>query len=165
MRLFTLVAVALMAATLALPAGSAPPAKGVFVPGQSLAGVTLGMTQNEVLAEWGPNHGVCLECTAETWYFNSVPFAPEGAGAIFDEGVAVQLFTLWKPEGWTTPDGLTLGDPEDEVPGDLVVSEERTCDGYLAILSPDENAVSVFYVYAGSLWGFGLMRPELNPCL
>ena len=51
------------------------------------------------------------------------------------------------------------------MPGDLVVSEERTCDGYTAILAPDEDAVSVFYVYAGSLWGFGLMRPELNPCL
>ena len=123
------------------------------------------MTQAEVLDKWGPEHGVCLECTATTWYFNSVPFAPEGAGAIFDEGVAVQLFTVWKPAGWATSDGLELGAPEADVPGDLVVSEERACDGYTAILAPDQDAVSVFYVYAGSLWGFGLMRPELNPCL
>ncbi len=165
MRLFTLVAVALVAAALALPAGSTPPAKGVFVPGQSLGGVRLGMTQAEVVAAWGPEHGDCLDCDETTWYFNSVPFAPEGAGAIFDEGVAVQLFTIWKPAGWHTSDGLELGAPEDEVPGDLVVSEERMCDGYTAILAPDEDAVSAFYVYAGSLWGFGLTRPERNPCL
>lgn len=165
MRLTFALAVVLVAAALALPAGSTPPSDGVFVPGQSLGGVRLGMTEAEVLDAWGPEHGVCTDCDATTWYFNSVPFAPEGAGAIFAKGVAVQLFTVWKPSGWHTPDGLELGAPEADVPGDLVVSEERTCDGYTAILAPDEDAVSAFYVYAGSLWGFGLMRPELNPCL
>ena len=75
----------------------------------------------------------------------------------------MQLFTVWKPAGWATSDGLEPGAPEADVPGDLVVSEERACDGYTAILAPDQDAVSVFYVYAGSLWGFGLMRPELDP--
>ncbi len=118
MRLTFALAVVLVAAALALPAGSTPPSDGVFVPGQSLGGVRLGMTQAEVLDAWGPEHGVCTDCDATTWYFNSVPFAPEGAGAIFAEGVAVQLFTVWKPSGWHTPDGLELGAPEADVPGE-----------------------------------------------
>ncbi len=153
------------AAAVAVPAGSAPPERGVFVVGESLGGVRLGMTTKDVLDAWGPKHGVCSDCARTTWYFNSEPFAPQGAGVVFARGRAVHLFTVWSPVGWHTSDGLQLGVPEADVATDLVVSEERTCDGYTAMIAPGNKAVSAFYIFRGELWGFGLLRPKLNPCL
>jgi uncharacterized membrane protein (GlpM family) len=154
-----------VAAAVAVPAASAPPESGIFVPGESLGGARLGMTKEDVLDAWGTKHGVCTNCDRTTWYFNSAPFAPEGVGAVFVHGRAVHLFTVWKPVGWHTSDGLELGVPEADVATDLVVSEERTCDGYTATIAPGNKSVSAFYIFRGELWGFGLLRPELNPCL
>ena len=154
-----------LAAAIAVPAASAPPARGVFVPGESLGGARLGMTQQQMLHAWGPKHGVCTACDHTTWYFNSEPFAPQGAGVVFVGGRAAHLFTIWKPDGWHTEDGLELGAAEADVTADLVVSEERACDGYTAIVAPGGKSVSAFYVFRGELWGFGLLRPKLNPCL
>jgi hypothetical protein len=154
-----------VAAAVVVPAGSAPPERGVFVVGESLGGVKLGMTKEDVLDAWGPKHGVCTDCNRTTWYFNSAPFEPEGAGVVFVRGRAVHLFTLWSPVGWHSSDGLELGAPEEDVASDLVVSEERVCDGYTAIVAPGDASVSAFYVFRGELWGFGLLRPALNPCL
>jgi hypothetical protein len=149
----------------ALPAASAPPAQGVFVPGVALGGVRLGMTKAEVTTAWGARHGVCTDCARTTWYFNSKPFEPEGAGVVFERGRAVHVFTLWRPEGWRSSDGVELGAPEADVAANLVVSEDRACDGYSTLVVPGENSVSAFYIFQEKLWGFGLLRPELNPCL
>jgi hypothetical protein len=154
-----------VAAAIVVPAASAPPDNGVFVVGESLGGARLGMTKDEIVDAWGSTHGVCTNCERTTWYFNSVPFDAPGVGVVFARGRAVHLFTVWKPFGWHTSDGLELGAPEADVAGDLVASEERTCDGYTAMLAPGEGSVSAFYVFRGELWGFGLLRPELNPCL
>jgi hypothetical protein len=164
-RLVAPVAVALLVALAAAPAASAPPAKGVFVPGISLGGVVLGMTKAEVTRAWGRRHGVCRNCARETWYFNYRPFEPQGTGVVFRRGRVVQAFTFWKPNGWRTPEGLELGAPRGDVGEGLVIRDERTCDGYVAMLAPGPSAESVFYVYRERLWGFGLMRPGADPCL
>ena len=82
---------------------------------------------------------------------------------MFARGRAVHLFTVWKPFGWHTPDGLELGAPEADVTADLVASEERTCDGYTAIVAPGEASVSAFYVFRDELWGFGLLQARAQP--
>lgn len=150
---------------LALPAGAAPPEKGVFVPGASLGGLELGMTQAQVRQAWGGRFGVCRDCARPTWYFNYRPFEPKGAAVVFRRGRVAHVFTLWQPDGWRTRDGRALGEPREEVEDGLLVRDERRCDGYTAILSPGRGSESVFYVYRDRLWGFGLIRPGGDPCL
>ena len=91
-------------------------------------------------------------------------FRPEGAGVELRRGRVAAAFTLWKPAGWRTDDGLALGEPEariTEVYGALTRVE---CGGYAALTMPQGRAVTVFYVFDGSLWGFGLTRPNVPPC-
>ncbi len=163
-RLLTAVVVSLAGLT-AVPAASAPPERGLFVPGVSLGGVEIGMTQRQVLRAWGTRHGVCRGCARPTWYFNYRPFEPQGAGVVFRRGRVAHVFTLWQPEGWRTADGIELGADEGELGKGLVVFEERRCAGYTAHVASGPSGLSVFYVYDERLWGFGLIRPGANPCL
>ena len=159
---------ALAAGCLALavvPAAYAPPRAGVFVPGESLGGVRLGMTQEEVLAAWGEQHGVCKDCRIPTWYFNYKPFDPQGTGVIFDKGKVVQAFTVWRPTGWKTSDGLFLAADASDVARIYGSLDKRQCTGYGALLIPEKRATSVFYVFRDKIWGFGLMKPDASPCL
>lgn len=149
----------------ALPAAAEPPGGGLFVPGRSLAGVRLGMTTAQVLATWGERHGVCRDCRRPTWYFNERPFRPQGTGVVFERGRVVHAFTVWKPAGWRTSEGLVLGDPGGDVGAEYGELTERRCAGYAALVRDDPSSPSVFYVYEDSLWGFGLTRPGANPCL
>ena len=75
------------------------------------------MTEDEVLDAWGEQHGVCKDCESQTWYFNYKPFEPQGTGVIFDKGRVVQAFTVWRPTGWKTPDGLVLAAEASDVAG------------------------------------------------
>jgi hypothetical protein len=150
---------------LALPAAGAPPKRGEFVPGKSLAGIRLGMTRQEVAAAWGMGHGVCRGCPRETWYFNYRPFTPQGAGVVFERGRVAHAFTVWRPVGWKTPEGLTLGDPASEVARVYGSLDRRQCTFYYALLKPAKRVESVFYVFRDQVWGFGLIRSNASPCL
>jgi hypothetical protein len=149
----------------AAPAAAEPPVGGLFVPGRSVAGVELGMTRAGVLATWGRRHGVCRDCDERTWYFNEVPFRPQGTGVVFEDGRVAHAFTVWKPEGWTTPEGLELGAPGGEIGETYGELTERRCPGYLALVRDGSRADTAFYVYEDELWGFGLVRPGRSPCL
>ncbi len=164
MNVRALAALPVLAAALVLaPAAWAPaPTKGVFVPGQNLGGVELGMTQDEVRAEWGSKFGACRNCERQTWYFNLKAFEPQGAGVELHGGRVARVFTLWRPVGWKTADGLELGVQLDELREAVRGLESRPCDAYTAYLA---GARSVYYVFRGRLWGFGLIRPGLSPCL
>jgi hypothetical protein len=160
------VALAAAFAAASIPAsGAAPPKQGEFVPGKSLGGVKLGMTKDQVLAEWGQRHGVCRSCRRETWYFNYEPFTPEGTGVVFQRGRVVHAFTVWQPKGWRTPQGLELGDDASEASRVYGSLDRRRCTGYHALLEPGPSAQSVFYVFREEIWGFGLTRPDASPCL
>lgn len=163
-RALTAAALAL-AVALTSSAVAAPPVAGIFVPGKSLGGVSLGMTKRAVLQAWGRRHGVCRNCSQTTWYFNYEKFQPEGAGLVFRHGRVVQVFTLWKPEGWRTPGSLLLGAQVQQVLNAYSPLDKRVCSGYYALLAPGRNVVSVFYIAGTELWGFGLTRPEVSPCL
>ncbi len=135
----------------------------MFVPGVSLGGVELEMTEEEVRRAWGGRFGVCRDCARPTWYFNQRPFEPQGAGVTFRRGRVAHVFTLWRPDGWRTRDGIELGDPRAEL--GRLTQDERTCEGYTAFVSPGERGDSVFYVHRDEVWGFGLIRPGADPCL
>jgi hypothetical protein len=148
-----------------VPAAYAPPRAGVFVPGESLGGVRLGMGQDEVLAAWGDRHGVCKDCDVPTWYFNYKPFDPQGTGVIFDKGMVTHAFTVWRPTGWKTPDGLFLAADASDVARIYGSLDKRHCAGYDALLLPGKKVTSAFYVFRDKVWGFGLMKPDASPCL
>jgi hypothetical protein len=156
------------AALLALavgPAAAEPPTGGLFVPGRSLGAVELGMTRAEVRETWGSRHGVCRDCRAATWYFNERAFRPQGTGVVFANGRVVHAFTVWKPTGWTTPEGLELGQQGGEIGATYGELTRRECAGYTALVREGTAASSVFYVYEDELWGFGLVTPTRSPCL
>jgi hypothetical protein len=157
--------VLLAALVLALPAAGAPPTTGEFVTGKSLAGIRLGMTKQEVRTAWGTSHGVCRKCPETTWYFNYEPFAPQGAGVVFREGRVAHVFTIWRPIGWKTTDGLALGADVSEVSRHYGSLDRRDCDGYYALLDREGHVASAFYVFRDKVWGFGLLRENASPCL
>ncbi|HXV34808.1 MAG TPA: hypothetical protein VD769_12425 [Gaiellaceae bacterium] len=162
------VALAAVVAALALviPAAPAePPTGGTFTPGVSLAGVELGLDRSEVLASWGTRHGVCRECVETTWYFNEQPFQPQGMGAVFEEGRVVHAFTVWQPEGWSTPEGLELGAPAGDIGATYGELAEIDCGHYSALVDNAPVATSAFYVYEDEVWGFGLLERGRAPCL
>jgi hypothetical protein len=152
-------------AALAAPAVAAAPAEGVFVPGKSLGSIELGMVRAEVREAWGSRYGVCRNCARPTWYFNLRPFEPQGAGVEFGRQGVTRVFTVWRPTGWRTDAGLELGVQLDELRGAVPGLEIRPCEGYTAYLTRGGRATSVYYVFRGRLWGFGLMSRGLPPCL
>jgi hypothetical protein len=161
-----LVCAALVGAALVVAqAAGAPPRAGLFVPGETLGGVRLGMTEQEVLKAWGDQHGVCKDCEEPTWYFNYKPFAPQGTGVTFDKGRVAQAFTVWRPSGWKTPDGLFLAADSSDVARIYGSLDKRECARYEALLLPGKKVTSIFYVFRDKVWGFGLMRPGASPCL
>jgi hypothetical protein len=161
------VAVALAAAglLLVLPAAAEPPTGGAFLPGETLAGVELGMTRGEVTDTWGPRHGVCRDCEESTWYVNEHPFQPQGMGVVFERGRVVHAFTVWRPEGWATPEGLELGAPAGDIGATYGELAEIDCGDYLALVDNGPEATSAFYVYEDEVWGFGLLTRGRPPCL
>jgi len=157
--------IAAVCVALAVPASAAPPKAGLFVPGETLGGVRLGMTQQEVLKAWGSQHGVCKDCGEPTWYFNDKPFLPQGTGVIFDKDRVAQAFTVWRPSGWKTPEGLLLAADSSDVARIYGSLDKRECSRYEALLLPGKKVTSVFYVFRDKVWGFGLMKPGDSPCL
>jgi hypothetical protein len=162
----TLGALAAIAAIVLIPSSTAAaPRQGVFEPGKSLGGVSLGMSKEQVPEIWGKRHGVCSDCPNETWYFNYDPFNPQGVGVVFERGHAIHLFTVWRPFGWKTPEGVRLGAPASDVARIYGSLDRRQCTSYYALLQPTKRAESVFYVFRDKVWGFGLTRPNASPCL
>lgn len=158
-------AAAAAALAVALPASAEPPTGGTFTPGVSLAGVELGLTRAQVLESWGERHGVCRDCEERTWYFNEQPFQPQGAGVVFEGGRVVHAFTVWQPEGWSTPEGLELGAQAGEIGATYGELAEIDCGDYLALVDNGPTAASAYYVYEDEVWGFGLLSRGRSPCL
>jgi hypothetical protein len=123
------------------------------------------MTPAQVLKAWGKRHGVCRICPDRTWYFNYRPFAPEGAGVVFRGGRVVHVFTVWRPSGWKTPEGLVLGAPASDVSRMYGSLDRRPCTSYHALLKTRKRVESVFYVFRDKVWGFGLILRNASPCL
>jgi hypothetical protein len=139
------------------------PQHGVFVPFRSLGGVKLGATKEQVARAWG-SHGVCRRCALPTWYFNYKPFTQQGAAVTFSRGRVVALTTLWRPQGWHTPNGLLLGDQSARVTAIYGGLATMNCGGYTAYTLTRGKVTSAFYVFEDELWGFGLSRAPAPVC-
>ncbi len=156
---------AVISAVAAGASRAAPPDAGVFVPGRSLGGVTLGSTLDDVTAAWGRAYGRCRACAAETLYFNRFAFRPEGAGVELRRGRVVAIFTLWAPAGWRTAQGLAIGEPELRLRSTYAPLRRTACRGYEAFTLPGSGRRSVVYVVDGDVWGFGLLAGGHTVCL
>ena len=161
MRLAAIVAAALVLSPAAL---AGLPNPGKLVPGRSLAGIRIGETQGRVSKALGRSHGVCTGCAIPTWYFNVRPFDQHGLGVEFTRGRVSAVYTIWKPDGWTGPKGLTLGAPQAQVEASAGALFQVTCTGYDAWVADHKTVRTVYYVLNGGLWGFGLVRANANPC-
>ena len=149
----------LLAVLLAL----ALPQHGTLVPGLSLGGVRLGMTQPEVRHAWGTGYGLCSGCKRTTWYFNYEKFHAEGAAVRFRAGRVDAVWTLWKPPGWHAGT-LTLGAPAPAITSRYGALVSVPCGSYNARILTHGTVTTAFYVYGGDLWGFGLNQSSASPC-
>ena len=123
------------------------------------------MTEQDVTETWGLEHGVCRDCDDTTWYFNEEPFQPQGMGVVFEKGRVVRAFTVWQPEGWSTPEGLELGAPAGDIGATYGELAEIDCGDYLALVDNAPGVQSAFYVYDEEVWGFGLLTRGRSPCV
>ena len=159
-----LLVVSVAALAFVAAAAAAPPRAGVLDPGRSLGGLSLGASQAQVKAKWGPSFGRCRKCPTPTWYFTYRRYKPQGAGVSFRDGRVEAIFTLWAPPGWRTPSGLKIGDPASKI-SQLYGPLSRTpCGQYSALILPLAGGVNVFYVSNRKLWGFGLLNFLVQPC-
>lgn len=139
------------------PGAGTLPRAGVVHFGESLGGVSLRMSREDVVATWGRQFGVCRSCASETWYFTYREFNPEGAGVEFDAGGATALFTLWQPEGWRSAGGLVLGTALDDIPSAYLELPRIDCGGYEAFVHERSSAKTALYVHDDRLWAYGVM--------
>ncbi len=159
-----MIATAVAALVLAAPAAAGLPRGGTLVPGRSLGGVRLGESVGSVRAALGTFYGVCHGCRSRTWYFTYRAFQRRGLAVELGHGKVSGVYTLWRPPGWHAAHGLRLGMKP------LVVHERignlRTipCAGYDALVADSAGARTVYYLYGGRLWGFGLFRSGVDPC-
>jgi hypothetical protein len=163
MRL-SLLGSAVAALVLAATAVADPPKAGTLVPGRSLGGVRLGESPQAVIAALGHFYGVCRACAHPTWYFTYRPFDKHGLAVEFTGGHVSGVYTLWRPTGWRAPHGLRFGATPLEVHRRAGTLRTIACPGYDALVRDSARARTVYYLFSGRLWGFGLFRRGAPPC-
>ena len=154
----------LAALALGVPAAAGLPRAGTLVPGRTLGGVRLGSTMHAVRAALGHRFGVCNNCTRPTWYFTYKRFDAHGLAVEFERGRVVAVYTLWKPKGWRATNGLRLGATPLQVHDRAGSLRTITCSGYTALVADQPSSRTAYFLYQGSLWGFGLFLPNWSPC-
>ena len=154
----------LTAAAFAVPAAAGLPRAGTLVPGRSLGGVRLGATIHAVRAALGHRFGVCNNCTRPTWYFTYKRFDAHGLAVEFEHERVVAVYTLRKPAGWRSTNGLRFGATPLQVHRRAGPLRTITCSGYDALVADQLGSRTAYFLYNGSLWGFGLFLPNWSPC-
>ena len=160
----SLIASAVVALALAVPAAASLPRAGVLVPGRSLGGIRLGESPAAVRAALGTFYGTCRSCPRRTWYFTYKPFDRRGLAVEFSGGKVSGVYTLWRPAGWHGPHELGFGSSVLAVHHLANASHAVTCTDYEALERDSGHARTAYYVVGGRLWGFGLFRRGANPC-
>jgi hypothetical protein len=147
------------------------PTRGIFKPGQTLAGVGLGYTQDHVTAVLGKNYTICTTalaavlCKEPVLLFEYTRGEPLGVGVKFHNGKVVAIFTLGAIQGWKTIDGLKMYYPVSNIytiyPAATIYSK---CIGFEAFSMRSGNVTSSFYQASGVIYGFALTAPSESPC-
>ncbi len=154
----------LAAAALAAPASAGLPRAGTLVPGRSLGGIRLGETSHAVRATLGHRFGVCTDCARKTWYFTYKRWEAQGLAVEFVHGRVVAVYTLWQPKGWRATNGLRLGATPLQVHDRAGRLRTIACDRYDALVADRPSSRTAYFIYQGSLWGFGLFLANWSPC-
>jgi len=154
----------LTAIALAAPAAAGLPRAGILVPGRSLGGLRLGEPVKAVRAALGRRFGVCNDCARRTWYFTYKPFDAHGLAVEFERRRVVAVYTLWQPTGWSSTNGLILGATPLQVHARAGRVRTIACNGYDALVADRGSSRTAYFLYRGSLWGFGLFLPNWSPC-
>jgi hypothetical protein len=160
----SLLASAVIALALAVPAAAGLPRAGVLVPGRSLGGIRLGESPGAVRAALGTFYGICRGCAQRTWYFTYAPFDKHGLAVEFTRGNVSGVYTLWRPAGWHAPHKLGFGSSPLAVHKLTGASRTVTCRDYDALVRDSAQARTAYYLFNGRLWGFGLFRRGASPC-
>jgi hypothetical protein len=154
----------LAALALATPAAAGLPPAGVLVPGRSLGGILLGETPHAVRAALGRQFGVCTGCGRTTWYFTYKRSEPQGLAVEFVHRRVSAVYTLWQPPGWRATNDLRLGATPLQVHRRAGRLHTITCNGYDALVTDRAGSRTAYFLYQGSLWGFGLFLANWSPC-
>ena len=137
---------------------------GTLVPGRSLGGIRLGETPHAVRAALGRRFGVCNDCARPTWYFTYKPFDQHGLAVEFTGGRVSAVYTLWQPTAGTRR--TASGSARRRCRCTTRAGPLRTiaCTGYEALVADRPGTRTAYYLYHGSLWGFGLFRRDGARC-
>jgi hypothetical protein len=161
----SLLGTAVAALCLAAPAAAGLPRAGALVPGRSLGGIHLGETAGAVRASLGTFYGTCRGCATRTWYFTYRRFDRHGLAVELQGGRVSAVYTLWQPRGWHAPHGLRLGATPLAVHERAGPLRTIVCPGYDALVRDSGRTRTVYYVFGGRLWGFGLFARGASTCL
>ena len=168
------------------------PSKGLVVPGRSIGGITLGMTEAQVEQRWGHLFAVCTKCGSNlVWLFEYPGSEPLGAAIKFGvpatSGAAltpstksgsqtttgppkldpaakvVAVFTLGSPAGWGTK-GAMMGDPIANVYNLFGNAGDARCIGFDALTVRIGAGTMSFYTSSGVIYGYALTARSESPC-
>ncbi|MEI8105767.1 MAG: hypothetical protein WCH31_08000 [Actinomycetes bacterium] len=164
-RLVTAVACIVGLAIIGVATAGALPSRGVFIAGQSLAGVRLGDTMDQVKQRLGPKYVQCgSQCADPTWLFTYRAGEPLGMAVRFQKKKVVAVFTLGTPTGWKSSKGLKLFDPIATVYQYYTPNGEVRCVGFDALTISNPAGTSAVYAAAGVVYGFALVVPGMTVC-
>ena len=142
------------------------PVNGKVIPGQTIGGVSLGLTEAGVRARWGRNYMVCVKCGSgsdTTWLYEYRGGDPIGAAVKFANNKVVAVFTLGSPAGWGMK-GVMMGDPVSNIYNIFGNPGTANCIGYDALTVRVGDSTTSFYSAAGVIYGFALTAPSQLPC-
>jgi hypothetical protein len=140
------------------------PLNGKVIPGQTIGGVGLGLTEAGVRARWGRSYMVCVTCGSDTtWLYEYRGGDPIGAAVKFANDKVVAVFTLGSPAGWGIK-GVMMGDPVSNVYSVFGNPGTANCIGYDALTVRVGSSTTSVYSAAGVIYGFALTAPSQSPC-
>jgi hypothetical protein len=140
------------------------PARGLVIPGVSLAGVKIGDSMQQVRKVWGTSYQTCKYCNDPTWLYEYKGSEPLGAAVRFENGKVVAVFSLGSPAGWRTNKGLYMGDPIQNVYEHYPQTGTTRCIGFDAITVKTGRYITAFYSAAGVIYGFAIVVPSMTVC-
>jgi len=159
-------ALALVSHGAASPAHAASfPTRGVVIPGKTIGGVGLGMSETQVKDRWGSGYTLCTACgTVTTWLYEYRGGEPLGAAVRFNKARrAIAVFTLGSPAGWGLK-GVMIGDPVTNVYNLFGNTGTQNCIGYNALTVNIGGSVTSFYSSSGVIYGYALTVVSESPC-
>jgi hypothetical protein len=141
------------------------PTRGKVVPGKTIGGIAIGMTEAEVQTIWGRNHvlGPGTRGSQTVWLYEYRGAEPLGAAVKFVNDKVVAVFTLGSPAGWGLT-GAMMGDPVSNVYNLFGSTGQANCIGYAALTVRIGSSTTSFYSASGVIYGYALTAPSQPAC-